>query len=308
VKIRHTAPELVRSLGRHGLRFRSFTLESEGAWSGEDADWNYKDVPHLNEVHTLARAIPAAIGDEIATSVNMQKIAGIGMPIALANYVASDGSQVYYTTMLCFVLVVETRISDVGDVAEGGGASVQTTYHVGGPRVAMWAFPLLRRILTANYHVLMSEDIPMREQRGLLRRAGFSFASDGRPRTFAETVDLTVRNVVAPVPDCEKVVTIDLSALREGATITAGSGPDGLRIVRTSRAEISIFNRVCDHEGAPLDCALLSGGVLVCPWHAKRVKPLAIVKLDAADRQSMEVGPGYEVVIEDSRMTIAGVA
>jgi hypothetical protein len=308
VKIRHTAPELVRSLGRHGLRFRPFTLESEGAWTGEDADWNYKDVPHLNEVHTQARAVGAAIGDEIAATINMQKIAGIAMPIALANYVASDGSQVYFTTMLCFVLVVETRIADAGDVATGGTAKVQTTYHIGGPRVAMWAFPLLRRILTANYRVLMSEDLPMREQRGRLRRAGFSFVSDGRPRTFAETIDLTVRNVVAPSPDHDKVVTIDLGNLGEGSTIIAGSGPDGLRIVRTSGAKVSIFNRVCDHEGAPLDCALLTGDSLVCPWHAKRVKPLVTMQLDAPDRQAVEVGPGYEIVMEDSRMTISGVS
>lgn len=308
MKTRHTAPELARSLGRHGLRFRSFTLESQGQWTVEDADWNYKDVPHLNQVHTQARTVPAAIGDEIITTVNMQKIAGIAMPIALANYVASDGSQVYYTTMLCFVLVVETRIAETESDESGGCAIVQTTYHIGGPRLAMRAFPLLRRILTANYHVLMSEDIPMREQRGRLRRAGYSFVSDGRPRTFAETVDLTRSNVVAPPVDREKTLTIELSTLGEGATITAGTGPGGLRITRTSDSEVSIFNRVCDHEGASLDTAPLTAGCLTCPWHAKRVKPLATVRLDGPDRQTLELESGHGIVIEDRRMMIVGVA
>ncbi len=305
--IRRTAPELVRALGRHGLHFRSFTVESEGPWTVEDADWNYKDVPHLNEVHTNARAVGAAIGDDLATTLNLQKTLGVAMPIAVANYVASDGTQVYYTTMLCFVLVVETRMSDNGHDGAGRRCRVQTTYHVGGPRVALWAFPLLRRILTSNYRVLMSEDLPMREQRGRLRRAGYSFASDGRPRTFAETVDLTVRNVVAPDLVGDKVLDIDLGTLDEGSTITAGTGPDGLRIVRTDGAVLSIFTRVCDHEGASLDCAVFTGEVLVCPWHAKRVKPLATVRLGERDRQELTVGPGYEIVIDQGRMTIAGL-
>ncbi len=308
MRTRHTAPELARSLGRHGLRFRSFTLESQGQWTVEDADWNYKDVPHLNQVHTQARTVPAAIGDEIIATVNMQKIAGIAMPIALANYVASDGSQVYYTTMLCFVLVVETRIVEAERDDSGDRANVQTTYHVGGPRLAMRAFPLLRRILTANYRVLMSEDIPMREQRGRLRRAGYSFVSDGRPRTFAETVDLTRTNVIAPPVDRAKTLTIELSTLGEGATITAGNGPGGLRITRTSSGEVSIFNRVCDHEGASLDSAPLTGGCLTCPWHAKRVKPLATLRVDAPIRQALELESGHGVVIENSQMIIAGVA
>ncbi len=303
-----TAPELVRSLGRQGLRFRSFSVQSEGIWTSEDADWNYKDVPHLNVVHTLARGIPAAIGDEIAVTINLQRAAGVTLPIALANYVASDGSQVYYTTMLCFVLVVETRAEDVEGIQNGRGARVETTYHIGGPRFAMWAFPLLRRILTSNYRVLMSEDLPMREQRGRLRRAGFRFASDGRPRTFAETEDLTVCNVIAPRPDPERISKIDLADIGEGASALAGSGPDGLRIVRTSGSEFAIYNRVCDHEGASLDVAKLSRECLVCPWHAKRVKPLAVLELNAAERQTLQVGPGYEVAVENGCMTIVGIS
>jgi nitrite reductase/ring-hydroxylating ferredoxin subunit len=104
------------------------------------------------------------------------------------------------------------------------------------------------------------------------------------------------------------VITIDLDTLGEGSTITAGSGPDGLRIVRMTGQEILIFSRVCDHEGASLDGASLKGGCLTCPWHAKRVKPLATVRLDAPSRQVLEIGPGYKIVIEDRRITVAGVS
>jgi nitrite reductase/ring-hydroxylating ferredoxin subunit len=71
---------------------------------------------------------------------------------------------------------------------------------------------------------------------------------------------------------------------------------------------VAIYNRVCDHEGASLDAAKLSRECLVCPWHAKRVKPLAIVKLNPDGCQKLEVGPGYEVVIEEGRMTILGIS
>jgi hypothetical protein len=307
VKVRRTAPELARSLERHGLKFRSFSVQSTGQWSSEDADWNYKDVPHLNQVHTQARAVPGAIGDEIIVTVNMQKIAGIPMPLALANYVATDGSQVYYTTMLCFVLVVETRISPTG---EDGRTTVETTYRIGGPSIAMWAFPLLRKVLTANYHLLMSEDLPMREQRGRLRRAGYRFVSDGRDRTFAETTDLTIANVVPPASASSIALaeqfSIALSSLSEGATVMVGAGPGGLRLIRASAEELLIFDRVCEHEGASLDGATMAGDCLVCPWHARRVKPLVSVDLSSPGAQRLAFGPAHEVLIEDQMCTIFG--
>jgi hypothetical protein len=308
MRTRRTAGEIARSLGKEGLRFRTFSVESEGDWSSEDADWNYKDVPHLNHVHSQASTVPAAIGDEFIATINMQKIAGISMPIALANYVASDGSQVYFTTLLCFVLVVETQIG-ANETSDKGRTRVETTYHIGGPPIAMLAFPLLRRILTANYKVLMSEDLPMREQRGTLRRAGFKFKSDGRPRTFDETVDLTVTNVVPPPLDQSKEVTVDLALLAvEGSTFTVGEGPQGLRFVRGSGQEMMIFQRHCDHEGACLDAAAVAGSCLICPWHAKRVKPLAIVMLDAAEPQRLQIGHDYGIFVEKERCTITGIS
>ena len=306
---RRTAPELVRSAGRYGLRFKSFTLVSEGNWTSEDADWNYKDVPHLNLVHSQADAIGVAIEDDIIATLNFQRIARIPMPIALANYVASDGSQVYYTTLLCFVLVVETRISEHPQSENGlGRAKVETTYHVGGPPVAIWLFPLLRRVLTANYRVLMSEDLPMREQRGRLRNAGYRFASDGRPRTFSETTDLTIANVIPPSPHEAKSVTVDLKLLTsEGTTMTVGEGPGGLRLVRGVGDEVMIFDRVCNHEGACLDSAMLSNGCLVCPWHAKRVKALGKVLLGVSSVQQLSIAPNYEIVFENGSLSITGL-
>jgi nitrite reductase/ring-hydroxylating ferredoxin subunit len=291
------------------MHFRTFSLSSKGDWTAEDADWNYKDVPHLNQVHSLAWAYGTAIDDDFIATINLQKIAGIQVPIALANYDASDGSQVYYTTLLCFVLIVETRLSDepAGDNGHHQGVAV-TTYHVGGPRFAMWLFPLLKRTLAANYKVLMSEDLPMRDQRGRLRKVGYRFASDGRPRTFAETTDLTVSNVIPPTIERRDSTKIDIGMLHaEGSTLIAGAGPAGLRFVRGPGTEVMIFDRVCGHEGAALDDATLQSGCLICPWHAKRVKPVARVQLGATELQWIRLDSGCEISIEEDICSIVGL-
>lgn len=292
----------MRSLNRRGLRFRSFSLSSQGEWTTEDADWNYKDVPHLNQVHTLAKTVPAAIGDEVIVTINIQKVAGVSLPIALANYVASDGTQVYYTTLLSFILVVETRINPIDEHA----TLVETTYHVGGPPSLMWAFPILRRLLTANYNVLMSEDLPMREQRGRLRRVGYRFKSDGRPRTFAETTDLTTENVIYPTPNFSMSTTLDIEDLGPNSNTVVGEGPGGIRLVRGPGTQVLVYQRVCGHEGASLDDAKLSGDCLVCPWHAKRVKPLATIDLADDSPQTMTVGSGIQIAIDEQTFRIIG--
>ena len=305
---RRSAQDLVRGVERHGLVFKTFTVSSEGSWSSEDADWNYKDVPHLNEVHSLARTVPAAIEDEVIATINIQRVAGMPMPIALANYVAADGTQVYYTTLLVFVLIVETKISDQNGDEGAHRAKVETTYHVGGPRSLMWLFPVLRRMLSTNYRVLMSEDIPMREQRGRLRRAGYRFRSDGRSRTFAETTDLTVANVIAPERDLDNEVSVNLSELAAaGATLTAGKGPAGVRLVRGSGAEVLVFDRVCPHEGACLDSARLAGTSLVCPWHAKRVKPLGTFSMDDRAPRQVRLESGVLVEIDGTLCVLRGI-
>jgi Rieske 2Fe-2S protein len=300
---------MTQGLGRLGLAFRSFTMATEGPWSSEDADWNYKDIPHFNVVHSLTRSVPAVIDDKIFTAIHMQRIAGIPVPIALADYVTSDGVQVYFTTLVCFVLVIETKIIPLptGSLSEPR-TRVETTYNVGGPRVAMVAFPLIRRILKANYKTLMSEDLPMREQRGRLRHAGYTFASDGRPRTFAETSDLTIENVVPPTRRSDVGTLVDVAALEApGTSILVGEGFTGIRLIRGPGSQVLVFDRVCTHEGANLDLVPLGRDCLVCPWHAKRVRPL--VAFDIADPTPRRVaaGPHCTIEIDGEHLIVTGV-
>ncbi len=59
---------LVRQLEAEGYRFSELVLVSEGAYAPEDADWNYKDIPHLHHIHALAEALPAVIDRDLICS------------------------------------------------------------------------------------------------------------------------------------------------------------------------------------------------------------------------------------------------
>ena len=133
-------------------------------------------------------------------------------------------------------------------------------------------------------------------------------ASDGRPRTFAETTDLTIKNVIRPAPGHTTPITIDLRQLGpEGTTVMVGEATRGLRLVRTADKQVAVFDRVCDHEGACLDEAAISRGSLICPWHAKRIKPIGTIQLEEGP-QYVELGPGCHLVAEGDRLTVVGLA
>jgi hypothetical protein len=201
---------------------------------------------------------------------------------------------------------VETKIVPLpSDRDAGSRTRVETTYRVGGPRWTMVAFPLIRRILEANYKVLMREDLPLREQRGRLRGVGFSFASDGRRRTFAETTDLTVDNVVVPEP-LTPVEVVELSTLEAaGSSVIVGNEALGVRFLRGQGSKVLIFDRVCSHEGASLDDVPLGRDCLVCPWHAKRVRPLATFDLGDRTPRRVAIGSSRTIDFDGERLIVS---
>jgi nitrite reductase/ring-hydroxylating ferredoxin subunit len=265
---------LVRQLKSAGYKVCTFSVSSTGSYAIEDADWNYKDVPHLNVVHTKVRAIIGSMEEDVITTINLQKVFGIPLPVTLVNYAVTPTAQTYFTTLGPYILVVHTKYESVGD----NRTCVTTLYNIASAPIASFAFPLLRRVLKNNYRTLMSEDLPMRDRRGELRSRGFRFKSDGRPRTFTETTDLLFENVVPPQRDAVRTESVPLEALSaEGATLLVGPDDDrGVRLIRRGE-NVLVMPRVCSHEGARLDCAQVAGGSLVCPWHAKRIGSLLTV-------------------------------
>jgi len=51
--MRRNKDQLITQLKGQGLYFSSFSLVHEGNYAATDAEWNYKDIPHLHCVHEL---------------------------------------------------------------------------------------------------------------------------------------------------------------------------------------------------------------------------------------------------------------
>jgi nitrite reductase/ring-hydroxylating ferredoxin subunit len=296
--MRTTADGLTRQLRSAGYHIHTFSVSSTGDYAVADADWNYKDVPHLNVVHTKVRCAVGTMDDELITTLAMQKVFGIELPIVIVNFVSSDTSQTYYTTLGPFALVVYTEYFEL----EPNKTKVVTTYNIAGGKIFKLLFPLLQRVLTGNYKTLMSEDLPMRDRRGELRARGFDYKTDGKPRTFPDTVDVNFLNLVVPPRTSTNTETVKMDALgADGERVLVGESDDrGLCLVRQGD-DVLLLPRFCNHEGAKLDCASLKNGRLSCPWHGKLVAPLG--KLAATEGSSWESG-AYSARIQDGEVVV----
>jgi nitrite reductase/ring-hydroxylating ferredoxin subunit len=252
------------------------------------------DVPHLQYVHKQVDAWQTFLTDTVSGAVFLQKIPFFRLPLTVLIYKATPDSITYYTSFGFYLLIVETTWAEVAH----NRTRVTTTYAVGwvGWLLGM-GYPLIRWLLTRNYRILMSEDLPMREQRGLLRSKGYEFRfPEGGPshlyskKIMEQNVVVPEQNVIAPpaVPRWDDV-TIRLSDIQDGGVATLGEANHvGLSVVRTGDA-LQFFPRLCPHEGADLDavvrlCGSASRGatsacVIQCPWHGRKFSPILTLRL-----------------------------
>lgn len=261
---------LVAQLTGEGFRFSNFTMTSEGDYTEDDADWNYKDIPHLHEVHALAESHPAVVGRDITCSVNLQRILGVWFPITLVNFEYQKNRQVYYTTLLFFVIIIETRIEPKGPLR----CAVHTNYSIGASPWLFFLTPVLKMLVKRNYHVLMSEDIPMRERKGQLRKLGYTFRKDGDTYSFVGTRNIMKENLCAP-QGSSKIVRANYVALLNGKqeALAGDAGLLGFRMVRAGD-DVTIYPRACPHEGASLDKSDCAGAFVKCRWHGRKIAPI----------------------------------
>jgi nitrite reductase/ring-hydroxylating ferredoxin subunit len=300
--------QIILLLQREGIVFSEFTLTHQGRYDVDDADWNYKDVPHLNVVHELAEGITTTVGDELITALIMQKVLFLKFPLSLTNYDSGPASQTYYTTWMFYVLLIETVYERLAPEQ----TRVVTTYSVGSPRWLRWTFPIIRWILTRNYKNLMSADVPMRLRRGELRSWGYSFKKGGEKYSFERTMSIMRSNVVPP----ELTNQQNTSIFRVADVLPSNGehflGRDdhlGVRIVRTDGI-LTLFPRMCPHEGASLDRYKCSGpkepikdGKLQCPWHGRVFGPFARVDISGGQPVSLTT-ENHEIKFADGILQI----
>jgi len=260
---------MIQGLSAEGLVFSSSQQSLTGRYAPADAEWNYKDVPHLKEIHNQVEGIPGAITHEYWVGFFMQKIGPVKVPITVFNYGADPLSNVYFGAIGPFALIISTNWQDNGNST----TTVVTQYNLGSARYFRWAHRVVHKLLARNYRVLMELDSPMRLRRGDLRDRGYKFAGDDTGHGFIETMNLQTVGVVPPSSPQPFSWVSEIDKLPQGSTFVGTDDAGGVRVVR-QQDKVLVFPRVCLHAGASLDDAKIDGDCIVCPWHGKRIQSI----------------------------------
>ncbi|MCB1015316.1 MAG: hypothetical protein KDB10_09410, partial [Acidimicrobiales bacterium] len=258
---------------------------TEGEYLPTDVDWNNKDVPHLNEVHSLVDDITCVVERNMQASISLQKVLGITNPLILVHYDGAPLRQTHFVTLWAWTLVTHHEFEQIGP----NRTRATTTYTVCSSRTWMLLFPLIRVLLRRNWRRLMSEDVPLRERRGLLRSRGYTFRGDDEPmRDIRASLPIQANNVLIPDPPlpAPTIAPVPLSAITADAWTYLGRDDHlGLKLRRTGNRIVAHL-RSCPHEGALLDEVPLQGSCQVCPWHARELGPVATLDLDEASPEA----------------------
>lgn len=284
--VKKSKAQLKAKLEKENLIFHEFSLVHEGQYAVDDADWNYKDIPHLHYVHELAEAYPSYISDDTIASIIIQKIPGIKIPLAVFLYENTPTSQLYYTASFFYVLLIET----VYEKIEPNKTRVITTYSIGASRVLKWTFKLLEWLIHRNYNNLMSTDIPMRTRRGKLREWGYQFHKEDHTYSYEKSLNLVNSNVIVPRYAEEihqTMIHVNEVLSSDGEFLLGKDDAWGLRFVRETN-NLKIYPRMCHHEGASLDGQKCIDSKIKCPWHGILVRPLINFDLMAQSSQMGE--------------------
>jgi nitrite reductase/ring-hydroxylating ferredoxin subunit len=310
--------EIVSMLRAEGVTFRFIECVSEGDYSPEDAAWNYMDIPHLTYVHKQVDGCLTLAGDAFAASVFFQKVPFFRLPLSVLIYQTAPNAITYYTSYSFFLLVIQTTWESIGDIR----TRVTTRYAVGWTHwLVGLGYPLIKWLIKRNYRILMQEDLPMRAQRGALRKRGYDFKMNGQVPSFIDSRKIMQQNVLTPEHNVVAPATVPLwepravryDDLHDGEPVFVGADDHmGLSILKHGAA-VHVYPRLCSHEGANLDAAVKACGstsastpgscTIQCPWHGRKFRPILSVPLPAVASINETEWHSYDV--SESCLTIS---
>ena len=266
---------ILKDLNKSDLTSKSFQLFSSGEFNPEDVDWNFKDTLHSDHVHDLFTSISIYETDYSIASINTLKITFFHIKYMGFQFDSGPNKITYLSQLGPFFIVVVTEFYKNGK----SRTDVNTTYNVFSNKLFLIIFfPFIKFFITRNYNNLMRDDMRMRERRGELRKLGISFAKNNERYTFKETSKLNKKNCKYEPSIFNRSRTSKvLITKRDGSSVieflTGISDPWGLRGV-IDNDKLALYPRMCDHEGACLDNALLNKNIMSCPWHGKKLKSI----------------------------------
>lgn len=273
-------------LTRNGYKVLCLELVTKGDYSFKDSEWNYSDIPHLNFIHTKVDGITLSSGQRHVSSIFLQKIGPFRLPVSVCILHSEVGLHTY--TMTILNILIHVRTVHQGDDVRCLTTTTYAFYYRG--FFGMLLSRLARIATRSNYRILMSEDVPMRNQRGMLRQRGITFALDKRDLIgFSDTETIHNNNVEANMlRRSSTICEVKLAALSGEAQID-----DFLLQISWEQGIVRIFPSICPHEGAPLKMPFPcdnhpNSSILICPWHGRRLAPLLTLNSNISGTYPLE--------------------
>tara|TARA_B110000240_G_scaffold171491_1_gene195831 strand:+ start:109 stop:1038 length:930 start_codon:yes stop_codon:yes gene_type:complete len=271
-----TATQLIKDLKKSNIYFKDFTLTTGGNdFTPDDIDWNFKDILHMDNIHSGFIGHTVNFTDSTISNIYIQTLFGFKFPVNVYQYDSGNDEVTYLSTFLNFLLIVNTKSVQVKNRTDA-----ITTYNVGSSKILLKLFfPFIKYSLTKNYKILMDEDGVMRKRRGELRKWGANFIKYNNRYTFLETMEISKSKCKFKASlfnskiasKCKIVKKYENGSIKE--FVSGQSDAWGLRgLIENNK--ITIYPRMCDHEGACLDEAKFQNIRIVCPFHNKKISPI----------------------------------
>jgi len=289
-------------LTKEGFAYSDLVLESYGDYEPKDAEWNYSDVPHLNYVHSQANIENFIIEEEFLSGLVLQNFLFFKkIPILVNNFHTDSNYHTYCFQIFVFFIIVETRYTK----EQNNKTCVSTRYRIFSNPWFKFLHSFIKSSLKKNYRILMSEDIPMRDQRGILRSKGYKFKNDQDYLIgYKQTVNISVDNLISPADnEFSKSHTLDLVQLEELKAIRLKGNKNEL-VISVYNEEILIFPGYCPHEGASLETIHINGRNILCPWHGRACKSLLTISKKELNSPKIIENKQFKLKIEDGKLIV----
>jgi len=269
-----TTQNLKLLLEKKGYKFRNFEIISVGDYLPDDADWNYKDILHLNTVHKTVYGIQTIITDDLNYNINLQKIPiiGIEIPMPLIQYESSKYNIAYLSTFGPFIIIGSSLFEPLRE----NQTKVITTFSIGSKGLFRIFHSLIEYMLRKNNKLLMQDDIHMRTRRGQLRKNNHLFYKNTKSYSFKFSEDIERSNIYLS-QNKKNYISInvnDIFKAKNGDTIGDKIGILSFFVTIDSAGVKKIWPSTCTHEGAHLNKNCIKANVIRCPWHNKKINYL----------------------------------
>jgi len=274
-----------QTMTRYGYKHISLKLETVGKYLPTDSEWNYSDTMHAELIHKMLDCTQVNISNKDLSTFMIQMIGPFAFPaITLMKH---DEPHIHeYTTLIMGRVVTIT--SEHLDGPEPGTARTVTSYKFYYRNVLSKQIARISRFLIQkNYKIVMDEDRPLREHRGLLRHMGLFYTSDlQETHGFLASRSIAEDHVSIGTYSMPKDQYLDIYKTGNYFSFDAKDNVQS-RDICTLFLELSlvgkellVFPSICPHEGAPL-CrdGKTSREERKCSWHPRVLKPYTRIAL-----------------------------